>query len=62
MDKNYDENECILVNTHNNMLGIKLFKYNGQLFIINTPINLEVRVSFSLPKIADHYIEQYALQ
>ncbi len=44
------------------MLDIKLLEYNRQLLIINTPINLEVRVSFLSPKIADHYIEQYALQ
>ncbi|CAG8756455.1 17733_t:CDS:1, partial [Funneliformis caledonium] len=62
VDENYDENECILVNTHNNVLGIELLEYNGQLSIINTPINLEVRVSFLSPKIADYYIEQYALQ
>ena len=62
VDENYDENECILVNTHNNVLGIELLEYNGQLPIINTPINLEVEVSFLSPKIADHYIEQYALQ
>ncbi|CAG8602460.1 5264_t:CDS:2 [Funneliformis caledonium] len=62
VDKNYNENECILVNTHNNVLGIELLEYNGQLPIINTPINLEVGVSFLSPKIADHYIEQYAMQ
>ncbi len=44
------------------MLDIKLLKYNGQLFIINTLINLKVRVSFPLFKIADYYIKQYALQ
>ncbi|CAG8769536.1 8757_t:CDS:1, partial [Funneliformis caledonium] len=62
VDENYDENECILVNTYNNVLGIELLEYNGQLPIINIPINLEVGVSFLLPKIANHYIEQYALQ
>ena len=35
VDKNCDENECILVNTYNNVLGIKLLKYNRQLSIIN---------------------------
>ncbi len=62
VNKNCDENECILVNTHNNVLGIELLEYNGQLLIINIPINLEVGVSFPSLKIADYYIEQYALQ
>ena len=62
MDKNCDENKCILVNIYNNMLSIELFKYNEQLPIINTLINLKVRISFSLFKIADYYIKQYVLQ
>jgi len=62
VDKNCDENKCILVNIYNNMLSIELFKYNAQLPIINTLINLKVKISFPLFKIADYYIKQYVLQ
>ncbi len=46
MNKNCNENKYILVNIYNNILDIKFLEYNKQLFIINIPINLEVRVSF----------------
>ena len=60
-DENCNENECVIVNTHK-ILGTEFLKYNGQLPTINTPIILEVRISFPSPKIANHYIKQYTLQ
>ena len=55
-DENCNENECVIVNTYK-ILGTEFLKYNGQLLTINTPIILEVGVSFPSSKIADHYIE-----